>query len=148
MLYAASTSMLVLQSKLPSGRLWKDENIATKNFIITPWNPSGCHWTLVGIDLQQKKIVLIDPLRILDVSSSTFVQLLATFLRQILLAKFGVSGFVIESPPHTLQTDLRSCGVLVGWYASLFVQGKPLTGSCDQNARRYAINDQIHTVAA
>ena len=43
-------------------------------------NPRGCHWTLVGVDLQQKKIVLIDPLRILDVSSSTFVQLLAIFL--------------------------------------------------------------------
>ena len=145
-LYAASTSMLVLQSKLPSGRLWKDENIATKNFIITPRNPSGCHWALVGVDLIQKKNVYVDPLRILDVS--TFVQLLATFLPQILLAKFGMSGFVMESPSHTLQTDHRSCGVLVCWYASLFVQGKPLTGSCDQNEMRYAIYDQIHTVAA
>lgn len=56
-LYAPSTSMLALQKGLPCGRLWKDDNITTKHFIIAPWNPSGSHWTLVGVDLQQQKIV-------------------------------------------------------------------------------------------
>jgi hypothetical protein len=55
MLYASSTSMLALQKGLPCGRLWQGDNIATKDFILAPWNPTDYHWTLVAIDVQRKK---------------------------------------------------------------------------------------------
>ena len=62
---------------------------------------------------------------------------------QILKAKFGLSGFAIESPPHTLQTDLKSCGVLVCWYALQLINGRPLTGACNENAMRHSIYNTI-----
>ena len=146
MLYAACTSMFVLQKGLPSGRLWKEENIATKKFIIPPWNPSGCHWTLVGVNLHERKIVYVDPMKDVDVNNSTLVQLLHTVMRHVLRIKIGMSGFTIISPPHTLQADSSSCGVLVCWFALQFVQEKSLTDSCNTNAMRVAIYNQIRGI--
>lgn len=138
--------MFVLQKGLPSGRLWKEENIATKKFIIPPWNPSGCHWTLVGVNLHERKIVYVDPMKDVDVNNSTLVQLLATVMRHVLRIKFGMSDFTIISPPHTLQADSSSCGVLVCWFALQFVQEKSLTDSCNTNAMRVAIYNQIRGI--
>ncbi len=54
-LYAPSTSMLVLQKGSPCGRLWSDVDISTKKYIIAAWNPTNVHWTLVAVNLEQKK---------------------------------------------------------------------------------------------
>ena len=42
-LYAPSTSMMVMQKGVPCGQLWKDVNIFLKKFIIAPWNPTDYH---------------------------------------------------------------------------------------------------------
>ncbi len=141
-IYAPSTSMLVLQKQSSSGRLWKDVNISTKRYIIAPWNPTDDHWTLVVVDLLKKKIVYLDPLQHVDVNSM-HPKLLATFMPQILLEKFGMSHFEIESPRHTLQTDLKSCGVLICWYALQIIEGKPITDPCNEYETRVLIYNEI-----
>ena len=141
-LYAPSTSMLVLQKNAPCGRLWKDEDVTLKKFIVAPWNPTNYHWTLVAVDLQLRKVLYLDPLQNVNVDNR-FVQLLSVFMPQILNTKFGLSGFAIESPPHTLQTDLKSCGVLVCWYALQLINGRPLTSACNENAMRHSIYNTI-----
>lgn len=78
-----------------------------------------------------------------DVNNSAIAQLLATFMCQVLHTKYGMSGFEVMSPPHTLQTDSSSCGVLVCWFALQFVQGKSLTDSCNTNAMRVSIYHMI-----
>jgi hypothetical protein len=139
--YASSTSMLALQKQSPSRLLWKNIDISTKKYIFAPWNPTDHHWTLVVVDIQQQKIIYLDPFQ-MEVNSG-YLKLLATFMPQVLFTKFGFSGFQLESPPHTLQTDLKSCGVLVCWYALQIVQGKPITDSCNEYAIRAAIYDEI-----
>ena len=72
------------------------------------------------------------------------MQVLEKFLPSLLERKFnGLSEFQITSPPHTLQTDSSSCGVLVCWYASQFVQGKSMIDSCDTYAMRVRIYNKI-----
>ena len=71
------------------------------------------------------------------------MQILAKFLPPFLGRKFGLSEFQITSPPHTLQPDSSSCGVLVCWYASQFVQGKSMSDSCDPYAMRVRIYNKI-----
>ena len=141
-MYASSTSMLALQKQSPSRLLWKDIDISTKKYIFAPWNPTNDHWTLVVVDIQQQKIIYLDPLQMVEVNS-TYLKLLATFMPQILFRKFGFSGFPLESPPHTLQTDLKGCGVLVCWYALQILQGKQITDSCNNYPVRTAIYDEI-----
>ena len=141
-LYAPSTSMMVMQKGVPCGQLWKDVNIFLKKFIIAPWNPTDYHWTLVAVDLQEKKIIYLDPLQNVK-DDSRFLQLLSTFMPHILQDKFGLCDFVVVSSPHTLQTDLKSCGVLVCWYALQLINDKPLTEPCNENAMRQLIYNTI-----
>ena len=143
-LYAASTSMLSLQHGGQAGRLWSEKCNENKQLIIAPWNPTNCHWTFVVIDLQQKNIFYVDPLNsVAEIQNSTYMQVLAKFLPSLLERKFGLSEFRITSPPHTLQPDSSSCGVLVCWYASQFVQGKSLSDICDPYAMRVHIYNKI-----
>ena len=139
--YASSTSMLALQKQSPSGLLWKHIDISTKKYIFAPWNPTDRHWTLVVVDIQQQKIIYLDPFQ-MEVNSG-YLKLLAAFMPEVLFRKFGFSGFQLESPPHTLQTDHKSCGVLVCWYALQILQGKPITDYCNEYAIRAAIYDEI-----
>ena len=102
--------------------------------IIGPWNPSNYHWTFVAIQLQQK-MLYVDPLNsCTEVDNSAHMQILSKFLPSLLEQKFGMSGFQLTSPPHTPQPDSSSCGVLVCWYASQFVQGKSQNDRCDTYA--------------
>lgn len=143
-LYAASTSMLSIQRGGQAGRLWTEDNNEREEFIIAPWNPSDYHWVFVGIDLQEKKIVYLDPLNsATEIQNSAYMQILSEFLPSLLERKFGVSGFQLTSPQHTLQPDFSSCGVLVCWYASQFVQRKSLSDSCDSFAMRFLIYNEI-----
>lgn len=143
-LYAASTSMLSLQNGGQAGRLWSEKCNEKKQLIIAPWNPTDCHWTFVAIDLQQRNIFYVDPLNsAAEIQNSTHMQALAEFLPSLLDRKFGLSGFQITSPAHTLQPDSSSCGVLVCWYASQFVQGKSMSDSCDPYAMRVRIYNKI-----
>ena len=139
--YASSTSMLALQKQSPSELLWKHIDISTKKYIFAPWNPTDHHWTLVVVDIQQQKIIYLDPFQ-MEVNSG-YLKLLAAFMPEVLFRKFGFSGFQLESPPHTLQTDHKSCGVLVCWYALQILQGKPITDYCNEYAIRAAIYDEI-----
>lgn len=143
-LYADSTSMLSLQNGSRAGRLWAEKCTEKIEFIIAPWNPSNYHWILVAIDLLQKKMLYVDPLNsATEIQNSAHMQILVEFLPSLLERKFGVSGLQLISPPHTLQPDSSSCGVLVCWYASQFVQGKSLIDSCDTYAMRVAIYNEI-----
>ena len=139
-LYAASTSILSLQNGGQAGRLWLEKSNEKNQFIIAPWNPTDYHWTFVAIDLQNKNIFYVDPLNsAAEIQNSTYMQVLEKFLPSLLERKFGLSEFQITSTPHTLQTDSSSCGVLVCWYASQFVQGKSMSDSCDTYAMRVRI---------
>ena len=86
-----------------------------KKYIFAPWNPTDHHWVLVVDDIQQQKIIYLDPFQ-MEVNNG-YLKLLAAFVPQVLSRKFGFSGFQLESPPHTLQTDLKSSCVLVCWCA-------------------------------
>ena len=143
-LYVDSTVMLSLQNGCKAESLWREKGTEKMEFIIAPWNPSNYHWTFVAIDLQQKKMLYVDPLNsCTEVDNSAHMQILSKFLPSLLEQKFGMSGFQLTSPPHTLQPDFSSCGVLVCWYASQFVQGKPLNDQCDTYAMRVAIYNKI-----
>ena len=107
-LYAPSTSMMVMQKGAPCGQFWKDVNIFLKKFIIAPLNPTDYHWTLVAVDLQEKKIIYLDPLQNVK-DDSRFLQLLSTFMPHILEDKFGLCDFVVVSSPHTLEILWSTC---------------------------------------
>ena len=102
------------------------------------------HWTFVPINLRQKNILYVDPLNsAAEIQNSTHMQVLAKFLPPLLERKFGLSGFQITLPPHTLQPDSSSCGVLVCWDASQSVQGKSMSDTCDPYAMRVKIYNKI-----
>ena len=136
--------MLSLQNGGQAGRLWSEESTEKKQLIIAPWNPANYHWTFVAIDLQQKNILYVDPLNsAAGIQNSTHMQVLAKFLPPLLKRKFGLSGFQITSPPNTLQPHSSSCGVLMCWYASQFVQGNSMSDTCDPYAMRVKIYNKI-----
>ena len=73
LLCEATVSLALSTSNKHSLRLlWSDKDISNTHLVLVPYNPNGLHWVLIVLKVQEKKIVILDPMsRHLDSESNT-----------------------------------------------------------------------------
>ncbi|XP_078489944.1 uncharacterized protein LOC144746767 [Ciona intestinalis] len=116
-------------------RLWTNVNLSKKKLIFIPWNPNGCHWVLLAVDIKNRQLLYLDPLEKDSSQLTVNIDKAKLFLNNVLNDKFGIQITSVDtmSTKRKYQSDYMSCGPLICMYAKWLCEGKsllkPITGS-------------------
>jgi len=128
-LYVSAATVQVLEKGRSIKRLWDGISTKGKQFIFMPWNPTTTHWILLVIDLDNRKLLFLDPACTPCLKTTSIVCTAKHMVNRLLFEKFGFVLDSVATKTRIMQTDSSSCGLFVCLYAKMIANNEDMCPS-------------------
>ena len=125
-LYVCSSTALLLQKHSCIKRLRNGIDLGSKKLMFIPWNPNNMHWILLAVDIDQKKLLYLDPMERPCLTTSESVADAKDLVNYLLSQKFHCNIKSVEATTRSMQKGTESCGVYICMYAKCLAKEEDL----------------------